>query len=91
MSDIKLKPCPFCGKGILSVHIDYMIQCMECKTIFVQPQSKVPHSMLEIWNRRANNDRHRYAAHGSARKREHGAVEAPTGDTPSSESGVLRT
>lgn len=56
MSDTKLKPCPFCGKGILSVYIDYMIQCAECKTIFIQPQGKVSQSMLKIWNKRESND-----------------------------------
>lgn len=49
---VELKPCPFCGEGIVTVYGDYMIQCQICKTIFVQPQSEKPKSMLEVWDRR---------------------------------------
>lgn len=52
MKEIKLKPCPFCGGSVLEVYLDYMINCKKCKTIFVQPQSKNPKSMIAVWNNR---------------------------------------
>jgi len=56
MNEIKLKPCPFCGGEVLGVHLDYMIKCRKCRTIFVQPQSKIPKSMTNIWNNRKENE-----------------------------------
>lgn len=56
--DKDLKPCPFCGGGELHIFLEYMIVCEKCKTIFVQPCYRNPdknQSMLEIWNRRAEN------------------------------------
>ncbi len=50
----ELKPCPFCGSDTLTVHGSCMIQCYECKTMFIQPQTKKPKSMLEVWDRRAD-------------------------------------
>lgn len=52
MSEPKLKPCPFCGGTTLTIYQDYMIHCHGCKTIFVQPQTSNPKSMISIWQRR---------------------------------------
>lgn len=52
MSEMKLKPCPFCDGTTLTIYQDYMIHCHGCKTIFVQPQTSKAKSMIETWNRR---------------------------------------
>lgn len=56
MAETKLKPCPFCGGTTLTLYQDFMIQCYECKTVFAQPQTDKPKSMIEAWNRRADNE-----------------------------------
>lgn len=49
---VEHKPCPFCGSKSITLHKDFMIQCDGCQTVFAQPQTAKPQSMLEVWNRR---------------------------------------
>ena len=53
MSEIKLKPCPFCrGGGAIGRHGDnYFAECCQCgaRTWFYESAEKA----VEMWNRRA--------------------------------------
>ena len=64
MSEIKLKPCPFCGgeasiksvtKGIFVKKVGYFAVCNSCgaSTHVALNINDVPHK----WNRRADNER----------------------------------
>ena len=56
MSEIKLKPCPFCGGGAaIGRHGDnYFAECCKCgaRTWFLKSAEKV----AEAWNRRSDNE-----------------------------------
>ena len=68
MTDIRLEPCPFCGRSVqYNFNIDLVpdgIRCDQCHYIVRFTRIKLrPHdrcevpmkAMMEIWNRRANN------------------------------------
>ena len=71
MAEIKLKPCPFCGGGVLIAkdnHDKVLIECENCKLLFgievengtelVEGSRAMFDSVeeaVEAWNRRADN------------------------------------
>jgi len=62
MSDIKLKPCPFCGgEAKINIHRfvglsnSYGVECKECMTQSNQFFGTVK-AATEAWNRRANEN-----------------------------------
>lgn len=56
MSEIKLKPCPFCGgeAEILNVDDRYTAKCRSC--FCGTGEYKDPERASETWNRRADNE-----------------------------------
>jgi len=69
MSEIKLKPCPFCGgkakfstydKGILDSASTIQVCCEQCNAsskLFVSNlYSCAAEDVAEVWNRRAENE-----------------------------------
>ena len=56
MSEIKLKPCPFCGgeAEILNVDDRYTARCRSC--FCGTGEYKDPERASETWNRRADNE-----------------------------------
>ena len=63
----KLKPCPFCGgeagvfeiKGIDNDLISYIVGCLEssCKIRPSVQRELDKQGVIDLWNRRSNNDR----------------------------------
>lgn len=57
MSEIKLKPCPFCG-GKADLYLDgrglYVAQCVYCGSRTICHQTKI--GATGSWNRRVEND-----------------------------------
>lgn len=70
MSDIKLKPCPFCGGKVgFNINMDFEpdgVRCARCKYILRYPNIRVKKStepfsvvmdkMANEWNRRAKDE-----------------------------------
>ena len=72
MTDIKLKPCPFCGRGVLIAkdnHEKVLIECENCKLLFgieIENGTELvegwratfdsAEEAIRAWNRRADNN-----------------------------------
>lgn len=56
MSEIKLKPCPFCGGEAEMFMLDdrYTVRCRSC--FCGTGEYKDPERASETWNRRADNE-----------------------------------
>lgn len=65
MPEIKLKPCPICGRKPgwekwRSGEMMYMVKCQnpDCPVPYYgYPTGRNPQKVAEVWNRRAENDR----------------------------------
>lgn len=68
MSEIKLKPCPFCGgKAVLFVDGGVRVMCTECSASSKVSKDSITvkrisggatESVIRAWNRRADTDEH---------------------------------
>ncbi|MGN1303761.1 MAG: Lar family restriction alleviation protein [Oscillospiraceae bacterium] len=61
MSEIKLKPCPFCGgKAVLTDDICSVVKCVECGAesgmFKISKEYSSDEKAAEAWNRRTDND-----------------------------------
>ena len=64
MSNIELKPCPFCGENAAhldraySYYSDTVIYCENCDTVFsLDDCNATEEQLVEAWNRRSDNAR----------------------------------
>lgn len=62
MSEIKLKPCPFCGgKAALKGDFFSLVKCEECgaetRKVEISKKYSSDEKAVEAWNRRTDNDK----------------------------------
>ena len=58
MSEIKLKPCPFCRGKAIMLQVEANLYAVTCKDVNCAAQGGVMTSEIdaaEVWNRRADN------------------------------------
>lgn len=66
MSELKLKPCPFCGGEAVLKRVPftavtpYYVRCdnRECAVMAATCNRETAEEAIELWNRRANDERH---------------------------------
>lgn len=57
MSEIKLKPCPFCGGEAKIIGAIGAVFCARCTECGAETQSELSEQQAaELWNRRADNE-----------------------------------
>ena len=59
MSEIKLKPCPFCGYEAIMLQVESNLYAVTCKDVNCAATGGVMTSEIdaaEVWNRRADNN-----------------------------------
>lgn len=66
MSELELKPCPFCGgNAVVHVNDGVRVLCVECGAnskclvdgyLKGRPTGSAIHAVIKAWNRRTEND-----------------------------------
>lgn len=56
MSEIKLKPCPFCGRKKLTVKTNRYVSHVTCESCNLTLTRKTEKEAIQYWNKRVGND-----------------------------------